>query len=203
VSASAGRDARKPQELQEPERQAEPPHPWQRLATRVIHETPWLKLREDQVRTHAGAELTMTYTDKPGAVFVVPLLPTGEVVLIRQYRYMVDEWCWEVPSGGAEGRDPALAAAAELREEIGGVAGALVQIGAFYFLVGGSNQHATAFLAREVVLGAVEHEPGELLYPVVMPFATALALARAGEITDGPSALALLLAEGHVTSDMR
>jgi len=182
-------------------RQAEPLHPWERLSTRVIHETQWLKLREDKVRTHAGAELTMTYTDKPGSVFVVPLLPTGEVVLIRQYRYMVDEWCWEVPSGGAEGRDPAFAAAAELCEEIGGTAGALVPIGAFYFLVGGSNQRATAFLARDVVLGEVEHEPGELLYPVVMPFAEALALARAGAITDGPSALALLLAEGHVNAN--
>lgn len=180
------------------ERRHEPPQPWDRLSTRVVHETPWLALREDHVRTHTGTELTMTYTDKGGAVFVVPLLPDGNVVLIRQYRYIIDTWCWEVPAGGIAGRDPAAVAAAELREEIGGVAQSLTHVGEFAFCVGGSNERATVFLARGVRLGTPDREPGELLYPVPMPFAAAITLARHGEIADGPSALALFLAERFV-----
>ena len=44
----------------------------------------------------------------------------GHVVLIRQYRYALDRWIWELPAGSLdEGEDPVAAAARECEEEIG------------------------------------------------------------------------------------
>ncbi len=31
---------------------------------------------------------------------VLPVTTDGQVVMIRSYRYTVDDWCWELPAGG-------------------------------------------------------------------------------------------------------
>lgn len=53
---------------------------------------------------------------------IVPITKAGEMVLLRQYRYAVDEWCLEVPAGGThDSGDASLEEVArkELREEVG------------------------------------------------------------------------------------
>ena len=74
--------------------------PWDTLSSKRIYENPWYALREDQVRTHTGKQITYTYMEHPGAVAVVPISPSGEIILIRSFRYTVKDWCWEVPMGG-------------------------------------------------------------------------------------------------------
>lgn len=55
----------------------------------------------------------------PDWVNVVPLLPDGRVVLIRQWRYGVAAPTLEIPGGMVEGEDPRRAAERELLEETG------------------------------------------------------------------------------------
>lgn len=176
----------------------EPAHPWTTLSSRPIHTTQWFTVREDRVRTETGAEITYTWLERRGAVFVVPVLADGRVALIRNYRYVIGAWCWEVPAGGREDQTAEEAAARELREEIGGTAASFTPLGGFYLTNGTSNEYATVMLARGVVLNEPAREPGELLYAVPMPAIDALHLARTGQIVDGPSALALFLAEPHL-----
>jgi ADP-ribose pyrophosphatase len=176
----------------------EPVRPWTTLSSRPVHATPWFTVREDQVRTQTGAALTYTYLERSGAVFVVPVLADGRIAMIRNYRYVIGAWCWEVPAGGREDQTAEEAAARELREEIGGTAESFITLGGFYLSNGTSNEYATVVLARGVALTEPEREPGELLYSVPMPAADALSLARTGQIADGPSALSLFLAEPHL-----
>jgi ADP-ribose pyrophosphatase len=179
----------------------EPVHPWTTLSSRPVHTTPWFTVREDRVRTQTGTELTYTYLERSGAVFVVPVLADGRIALIRTYRYVIGAWCWEVPAGGREDQTVQEAAARELREEIGGTAESFTTLGGFYLSNGTSNEYATVVLARGVVLADPAREPGELLYTVPMPAADAFRLARTGQIADGPSALALLLYEPYLSVD--
>jgi ADP-ribose pyrophosphatase len=171
------------------------------LRSELVYTTPWLALRQDQLRTHTGAAITYTYLTVRDAVFVVPLTAAGEIVLLRQYRHPVRAWCWEVPAGAlAAGEDAPTAAARELREEVGGVCRELRPLGTFYASNGVSDERFHLFLALGVVLGANAPEQSELLRVAPLPAARALALARAGAITDGPSALALLLAAPALTA---
>src|SRR5574341_256216 len=168
--------------------------PYQTLNSRLIWSSPWYALREDQVRFPDGSEGVYTIIAKRAAVWVLPILSDGRVVLIRNYRYTVGAWLWEIPAGGIEpGTSAEEAARAELAEEIGGEGGTLEHIALFYTMPGISDEAAHIFVARGVVLGEPRHEPSEVMERHIFGWDEVLSMVTRGEIADGPSALAILL----------
>ncbi len=174
--------------------------PYRTLETRYLFKSPWRSFREDRVDIGQGREVTYSYAEVPRAAFVVPLTDDGQIVLIRQYRYPVRDWVLEVPAGSLETpeEDPAIRARHELKEEVGGVCQELIYLARFY----SSSAHITlsceGFLATGVVLGEMQLEETELLQRVILPVHTVLSMARRGEISEGQSAYAILLAEPYI-----
>jgi ADP-ribose pyrophosphatase len=159
------------------------------------------RIRRDRVRFPSGVESDYAYMESKGAVWVVPVTDDGQIVLIRQYRYAVDDWTWEVPAGGKfdhTGTDEELARR-ELSEEVGATCQSLQHVGWFYGAVSTSSGRCEVFLARGVRLDESPHrEPGEIIEVHPVPIAEALAMARSGRIKDCKSALALLMCETHL-----
>ena len=169
---------------------------WETLDRRYLWQSKWYNLRQDRLRAPEGAEFTYTIVEHPGAVWVVPVTANGQIALIWNYRYTVDDWCYEVPAGGlGPGGNPEEVARQELLEEIGGIAAQLRPIGQFYTSNGISDEVAYVYLATGVELGEACREPTERMELRLVPVEEALRMARAGEISDGPSALALLWCE--------
>jgi 8-oxo-dGTP pyrophosphatase MutT (NUDIX family) len=120
--------------------------------------------------------------------------------LMSHCRTCVDGFCMEVPAGGlSPGLTPEEVARRELLEEIGGTAADLRHVGQLYTSNGISNEVAYVYLATGVELGETHREPTELIEIRLVPVEEALRMAREGEITDGPSALALLWCEPQLT----
>jgi glycosyltransferase A (GT-A) superfamily protein (DUF2064 family)/8-oxo-dGTP pyrophosphatase MutT (NUDIX family) len=160
-------------------------------ARRVLLESPW--------RTHLVDELDggdeYSYLETPRAVWVVPVTDSGETVFVRQYRHPVRGHPLEMPAGSIDAGERAEEAAVrELREEVGGFARHMRRVGGFYSSSGHITLEGTVFLATGVALGAPTHPPSEGIELVRMPFARALALARAGELCEAQTALAVILA---------
>jgi ADP-ribose pyrophosphatase len=87
----------------------------------------------DRVRLPKGVEATLEVVRHPGSVVLLPLPGPGQVILVKQYRYAVDRWVWELAAGSLKlGEDPAEGAARECEEETGLVAGRVEFVGAFY-----------------------------------------------------------------------
>ena len=87
----------------------------------------------DRVTLPNGREATLDIVRHRGSVVLIPLQDEAHIVLIRQYRYALDRWIWELPAGSLdEGEDPAVAAARECEEEIGLVPDRLEFLGAWY-----------------------------------------------------------------------
>lgn len=60
------------------------------------------------------------YMGKCDAAAVVPVLPNGKIVMVRQYRLAVDKWTLEIPAGKLDGdEDYLVCAKRELEEEAG------------------------------------------------------------------------------------
>jgi ADP-ribose pyrophosphatase len=101
-----------------------------------------------------------------------------------------------VPAGGlSPDLTPEDVAWRELLEEVGGTAADLHYVGQFYTSNGISSEIAYVYLATGVKLGKPHREPTELMEIHLVPIGEALHMAREGEISDEPSALALLWCE--------
>ena len=169
---------------------------WEKLESKYLWQSQWYNLRQDRLRTLGGDEFTYTLIEHPGAVWIVPVTVDFQIALIWNYRYTVDAWCYEVPAGGlGPGGNPEEVARRELLEEVGGTAAELHLIGQFYTSNGVSDEVAYVYLATGVELGEPQREPTELMEMHLVSVDEAMRMARDGEISDGPSALALLWCE--------
>lgn len=81
-----------------------------------------LKVQRDHVTLPNGNDTTREYIHHPGAVAIVPVLPDGRVVLVKQCRYPLKTLLWEIPAGKldhGEAEDADECARRELSEETG------------------------------------------------------------------------------------
>ncbi|MBV9128585.1 MAG: NUDIX hydrolase, partial [Verrucomicrobia bacterium] len=100
---------------------------WRVLTTHYPHEGKVNKLRVDQLALPRRAEpMQYSYLERAQSVIIVPVTARGEIVLIRQYRFAVDDYCLELPAGGLHDTGDASleeVVRKELHEEIGATAG--------------------------------------------------------------------------------
>lgn len=79
-----------------------------------------LKVHVDKVVLPNGHKTTRELIRHPGAVAIVPVLPDGRIVFVKQYRYAVGSVIYEIPAGKLDpGEEPDVCAKRELSEETG------------------------------------------------------------------------------------
>jgi ADP-ribose pyrophosphatase len=172
---------------------------WNLLGYQYLFQSQWFNLRQHKIQIINNKELTYTYVEHPGAVFIVPITENLEVILIHSYRYPIDRWCWEVPAGSLGDQDklsPSDVAHKELVEEIGGETKNLKSLGSYYMANGFASLENHFFIAYDTIVGFTrQKEDTEVIREIkVLPIEQALKMIQNGEINDGESAFAILLA---------
>ena len=129
-----------------------------------------------------------------GAAGVLPVLPSGEVLLVRQFRPAIRDALTEIPAGVLDvaGEDALTCAARELFEETGYRHETIEFLGGYYSSAGFTDEYVHLFLARTAP--EPEGPPEDGIELRVEPFGRMVAAARAGRVRDVKTALALLLA---------
>jgi len=90
------------------------------LRSKTIYSGPVFGIRRDELIEPGGVRTTREMITHSGSVVVLPVLPGGRVLLIRQYRHAARTFLWELVAGRIdEGESPRKAAARELIEETG------------------------------------------------------------------------------------
>jgi ADP-ribose pyrophosphatase len=126
------------------------PKKFKKLAEETIHENHCWIYKKDLVEID-GQKVEYFYGKFDNGVIVVPILDSGQIILIRQYRYLKDRHSVEFPMGGIdEGETPAQAAQRELREETGFDSSNFSKVAEFDPYVGTAKDVSHVFLANEL-----------------------------------------------------
>lgn len=159
-----------------------------------VFEGKLLKVDREEVALPRGKYAVLETIRHPGAAAVLPFLPDGRVVLIRQYRHAAGGYIVEVPAGKLDGGEPPeRCAAREIEEETGWRAGELIPLGSILTTPGFTDEVIWLYEAHALARGAQALESDEVLEPLEVSFDRAVAMVRGGEINDAKSVAAILL----------
>ena len=150
-------------------------------------------MREDIAEMPDGRTTIYGVVECAPAIGVLPFLDDDTVILVGQYRYVFGEFLWEMPTGGAhEGESEEACVQRELAEEAGYRAGRLEKLCTFHTSKSILKEIAHVYVARDLV--AVPRVPDETEFIEVraFPFAEALRMVLASEITDSMTVVAIL-----------
>jgi 8-oxo-dGTP pyrophosphatase MutT (NUDIX family) len=172
------------------------PNPWKTEASRVVFDNGRLRLREDVVIQPDGEPGSYTFVELPWPVAaIVPISDSGEVYLVRQWRYPWQRNSWEIPAGHAEeGETPFACAQRELAEEVGLHASSWEPLGTGYSSASFTTRYHL-YLARG--LAPTTHDvtrdgaEGDLI-TCHLPLEAAVEAAMDGRIVHSLSIVALL-----------
>jgi ADP-ribose pyrophosphatase len=175
---------------------------WPVVSSAELLRSRMVTVRTDKVRFPGDQLAERDVVIHPGAVAVLTLDDADQILMIRQYRHPVGHLLWEIPAGlrDVDGEAPWATAQRELAEEAGYRARDWRVLADYYSSPGYSTERLRIFLARDPELippaerdFVPEHEEAHLLLSW-LPLDAAVRKIFAGELHNGPAALAILAA---------
>lgn len=125
--------------------------PWQKISSRRIYHCSYIDFFRDKVIDPLGRKTKYYYFKKQPFIAVIPQDQKGRIWLVRQYRYTIRKFTWEIPMGNKLERESYLdAAKRELAEEACLKAKRWTKIGTEYVTGTVYPQHFWIFLAEDL-----------------------------------------------------
>jgi len=123
-----------------------------------------LDVHLDKVMLPNGTEVRLECIKHPGAAAVVPFLKKDEIILINQYRPVVDRYIWEIPAGTLhKGESPIQCARREIQEEIGYRTRNVRYLGRIFTTPGFTNECIHIYKASRLAKVALRPDADEIL----------------------------------------
>ena len=164
-------------------------NPWQKLNTKLIYDNSWIRVDEHSVINPKGGKgIYGKVHFKNKAIGIIPIDDDMNTWLVGQYQYTLNEYSWEIPTGGGPmEEDILISAQRELKEETGITAHRWDLLLRIHTSNSVTDEEGFIFLARELEFGKSDEEETELLAVKKLPLKTALIWADEGKITDSLS----------------
>lgn len=169
-------------------------NPWQVKSETTVYDNPWINLTEYQVINPSGNPgIYGKIHFKNRAIGIVPLDADMNTYLVGQYRFVLNEYSWEIPEGGGLLHDEPLdAAKRELLEETGLTAQNWTEIQRMHLSNSVSDELCIIYVATGLEQFEAEPEDTEQLIVTKVPFDEVYRMVCAGEITDSVTVAAVL-----------
>lgn len=164
------------------------------ISSKKIFEGKIIKVFFDDVMLPNKKMATREKVWHPGAVAVVPLTMDNEIILIKQYRYPVEEVLIEIPAGKLDKDEiPMDCARRELQEEVGAIGGNLVHLTSFHTTPGFSNEFLHLYLATNFENKENNPDEDEFLQIIKVPLKDSMDWVFEGKIKDAKSIIGILM----------
>ena len=161
----------------------------------TIHRGKVFTLVRENVTLENGTTTDVEFIEHPGATAIIPFLDDTRVILLKQYRYALKRYIWEIPAGTLDPQGEVISCAKrELIEETGYSAERWLRLGEITPLPGYSNECIHVFLATELQPAEQHLDEDEVIQVQEVEFLKALEMIANGEIKDAKSIAGLFLA---------
>lgn len=169
---------------------------WKTKTSQSVYENPWIQISHDEVITPGGTDgIYGVVHFKNIAIGVLPIDAEGNTWLVKQSRYTLNQYTWEIPEGGCpQGESPLAAAQRELEEEVGLQARDWQQLMIMHLSNSVTDESCVIFVARDLFAGTQQLEATEDIEVKKLLLCEAIEMVKRGEITDSISVAALLRA---------
>jgi ADP-ribose pyrophosphatase len=165
-----------------------------RLESRRVYAGKVVSVDVDQVEEPGGVRAVREVLRHPGSVAVLAVHADGRLVLVRQYRYPVDDDVWELPAGRLDpGEGPEEAARRELVEEVGLEAAELTRMSVFYTTPGFCDEVMYLFRATGLTSVTARPEEDERIEAREVSLEEARAMIDRGELREAKTLVAVLM----------
>lgn len=166
-----------------------------KLSSEDIFDGTLLYVKRDYVELPNGNKSVREWIKHPGAAAVLPVLPDGRMIFVRQYRYPIQQVTLEIPAGKLDAVDeePLVCAKRELSEETGYEADKYHFLTKLATTVGFSNEFIYVYAADGLTPGKQHTDEDEFINVVLLTMDEAMAKVKSGEICDAKTIAAILL----------
>jgi ADP-ribose pyrophosphatase len=150
----------------------------------------------DRVKMPNERVATVDVVRHAKSVVIAPVPEPGKIVLIRQFRYPINRFLWELPAGSVDpGETPEHAAQRECHEEIGLVPETIVRLTALYPTPGYCDEEMIFFRVSglEKTDEQAHVDEDEDIEARTFDLREAREMVRRGEIVDMKTVVALTL----------
>ena len=162
--------------------------------TERIYEGRMINLRRDTVKLPNGNTSTREVIEHPGAIAVVPILPDGRIVLVRQFRHPVADILLEIPAGKlSPGEDPDLCAHRELEEETGYVSGKMQKMTSIFTAPGFTDEVIHIYLAGDLRPTKQQTDEDEFIEVEMYSSSEVIEMIRTSQIRDAKTIAGFLM----------
>ncbi len=169
------------------------------LATETVYRGRAFNLRRDKLRYPNQNIASVDIVVHIGAVTILPVNASGSILFVRQYRHAAGIELLELPAGTLDaGELPEECARREIREETGFAANEMVKIGEFFLAPGYSTEYMHVFLATGLRPDPLPGDTDEFITLETIPVEKAYEMPLSGELRDGKTLAALLLAQPYL-----
>ena len=152
----------------------------------------------NKLRLPNGVEGNWECIRHPGGALAVPITQDGKLVLVKQYRFAVEQRILEFPAGTLEvNEEPAITIKREIQEETGYEAKKWHYLGEFPLAPGYSDEYIYAFLAQELekLVHPPQQDDDEDIEVILMSFEEFEQGIISGEIIDGKTIASFFIAK--------
>jgi len=160
------------------------------------HQGRTFKLVSTKIALDNGITTQLDIIRHPGAALIVPIMKQDEIILLKQYRYSVGGFLWELPAGTIDDLEkPLVCAQRELTEETGFIAKTWHKLGEIVLAPGYSDERIHIFWASDMAPAEQQLDADEIIEVHTVKFEDALDMVYTGAIQDSKTISGLFLAK--------
>jgi len=164
------------------------------ISSQLVYDGRAVKLRVDTVRMPGGRETSREIVEHSACVAIIAVDADDNVLLVNQFRKPVEKELLEIPAGGIEpGEDAVATVRRELREETGYLPRKVERLGGFYSTPGYCTEYLHLYLASDLVPSSLNAEDTDSIELVRVPISQISGLITSGSICDAKSIAGLLV----------